>query len=301
MGLNTSIERENLKMSSDPGAGDIFSKLRAKFRGDEDIDGQRKLNKILNKLHEQKEISDREYSMMEGILEFEEKMAREVMVPRTDAFMVDINDSFQENLDKILKEPYSRVPVYDGDKDKIVGVIHIRTVLRKAHKVGFDKLDYDQVMFKPLFAPETIELGELLVEMQETQRQLAILTDEYGGVVGLATIEDLIEEIVGDIDDEVDKAEVLFSNIGPREYVIYGKMPLADFNEEFGTDLAMENVDTVAGYVITKLGLIPAKGEKLSVKLDNGMVLTTRRMKGSRLLTLLLTIPEKQEKEEAKD
>ena len=94
-------------------------------------------------------------------------------------------------------------------------------------------------MFKPLFAPETIELGELLVEMQETQRQLAILTDEYGGVVGLATIEDLIEEIVGDIDDEVDKAEVLFSKIGPREYVIYGKMPLADFNEEFGTDLAM--------------------------------------------------------------
>lgn len=301
MSLNTSIEGENLKMSSDPGARDIFSKLRAKFRGDEDIDGQRKLNKILNKLHEQKEISDREYSMMEGILEFEEKMAREVMVPRTDAFMVDINDSFQENLDKILKEPYSRVPVYDGDKDKIVGVIHIRTVLRKAHKVSFDKLDYDQVMFKPLFAPETIELGELLVEMQETQRQLAILTDEYGGVVGLATIEDLIEEIVGDIDDEVDKAEVLFSKIGPREYVIYGKMPLAGFNEEFGTDLAMENVDTVAGYVITKLGLIPAKGEKLSVKLDNGMVLTTRRMKGSRLLTLLLTIPEKQEKEEAKD
>ncbi len=277
-------------MSSDPGAGDIFSKLRAKFRGDEDIDG-----------HEQKEISDREFSMMEGILEFEEKMAREVMVPRTDAFMVDINDNFQENLDQILKEPYSRVPVYDGDKDKIVGVIHIRTVLRKAHKIGFDKLDYDQVMFKPLFAPETIELGELLVEMQQTQRQLAILTDEYGGVVGLATIEDLIEEIVGDIDDEVDKAEVLFSKISPREYVIYGKMPLADFNEEFGTDLAMEDVDTVAGYVITKLGMIPAKGEKLSVKLDNGMVLTTRRMKGSRLLTLLLTIPEKQEKEEAKD
>ena len=156
-------------------------------------------------------------------------------------------------------------------------------------------------MFKPLFAPETIELGELLVEMQQTQRQLAILTDEYGGVVGLATIEDLIEEIVGDIDDEVDKAEVLFSKIGPREYVIYGKMPLADFNEEFGTDLAMEDVDTVAGYVITKLGMIPAKGEKLSVKLDNGMILTTRRMKGARLLTLLLTIPEKQEKEEAKD
>ena len=231
--------------------------------------------------------------MMEGILEFEEKMAREVMVPRTDAFMVDINDSFQENLDKILKEPYSRVPVYDGDKDKIVGVIHIRTVLRKAHKVGFDKLDYDQVMFKPLFAPETIELGELLVEMQETQRQLAILTDEYGGVVGLATIEDLIEEIVGDIDDEVDHAEILFNKISENKYVIYGKMPLDDFNEEFKTNLEMDDVDTIAGYLITKLGIIPAKGEKLSVTLDNGMVLTTGRMKGSRLLTILLTVPEK--------
>src|SRR5699024_12835294 len=112
--------------------------------------------------------------MMEGILEFEEKIAREVMVPRTDAFMVDINDSFQENLDKILKEPYSRVPVYDGDKDKIVGVIHIRTVLRKAHKVGFDMLDYDQAMFTPLFAPETTVLGDMLAVTHDSQRPIAI-------------------------------------------------------------------------------------------------------------------------------
>lgn len=155
-------------------------------------------------------------------------------------------------------------------------------------------------MYKPLFAPETIELGELLVEMQKRQQQIAILTDEYGGVVGLATIEDLIEEIVGDIDDEVDTAEVLFTKLSDNKYVIYGKMTLDDFNEEFDTDLEMEDVDTVAGYVITELGMIPAKGEKLTVRLDNGMVLTTRRMKGSRILTLLLTIPDKK-KEEIED
>lgn len=238
--------------------------------------------------------------MFTGILNFQGKMAREVMVPRTDAFMVDINDNFQDNLDDILHEPYSRIPVYDQDKDIIVGVIHIRTVLRKARKLGFDKLDYQDVMYKPLFAPETIDLGELLVEMQKRQQQIAILTDEYGGVVGLATIEDLIEEIVGDIDDEVDTAEVLFTKLSDNKYVIYGKMTLDDFNEEFETNLEMEDVDTVAGYVITKLGMIPAKGEKLSVPLDNGMVLTTRRMKGSRILTLLLTIPNKK-KEEIED
>ena len=153
-------------------------------------------------------------------------------------------------------------------------------------------------MSEPLFAPETAELGELLVEMQQTQRQLAILLDEYGGVVGLATIEDLIEEIVGDIDDEVDRAEILFNQLNDRRYVIYGKMPLDDFNDQFGTDIQMDDVDTVAGYVITKLGVIPAKGEKLSFKLDNGMTFTTGRMKGSRLLTVILDLPEEKQGEE---
>lgn len=163
---------------------------------------------------------------------------------------------------------------------------------------GFDNIDYSDVMSEPLFAPETSELGELLVEMQQTQRQLAILLDEYGGVVGLATIEDLIEEIVGDIDDEVDHAEILFNKLSKGRYVIYGKMPLADFNEQFDTNIQMENVDTVAGYVITKLGVIPAKEEKLKVELDNGMTLTTGRMKGSRLLTVILTVPDNVKKEE---
>ncbi len=137
--------------------------------------------------------------------------------------------------------------------------------------------------------------------MQNTQQQLAILTDEYGGVVGLATIEDLLEEIVGDIDDEVDQAEVLFNQVGPNKYIVYGKMPLDDFNEQFGTNIEMENVDTVAGYVITKLGVIPTKGEKLCVKLDNGMILTTKRIMGSRLLTVLLTIPKNLNKEEEQE
>lgn len=290
-------------MSSDPAAVTIFDRLKNKFSNQKnDIKNDKEhLLKEVKKLNQQGKLTDTECQMMEGILDFKGKMAREVMVPRTDAFMVDSSVSFQENLDEILRQPYSRIPVYHQDKDKITGIIHIRTVLRKARQKGFDQLDYNDVMDEPIFAPETAELGEVLIEMQRTQKQLAILLDEYGGVVGLVTIEDLLEEIVGDIDDEVDRAEVLFNKIGPNKFVLYGKMPLDDFNEQFKTDLQMDDVDTVAGFFITKLGVIPAKGQKLSIKLDNGMVMTTGRMKGSRLLTILLTIPEKQKEEELKN
>ncbi|WP_338211873.1 hemolysin family protein [Lactobacillus juensis] len=283
-------------MASDPDKGNLFERFKNKFSPTNDEETREHLISEIEDLHKNKKINDNEFSMLNAVLDFQGRMVREVMVPRIDAFMVDCQESLQDHLKEILREPYSRIPVYQHDKDKIVGIIHIRTVLRKAWEKGFDKITYDDVMNPPLFAPETTELRELLVEMQQTQQQLAILTDEYGGVVGIATIEDIIEEIVGNIDDEVDQTEVLVHQIAPNKYVIYGKMPLDDFNEQFGTNLEMEDVDTIAGYMITKLGIIPAKGEKLSVKLNNGMVLTTRRMMRSRLMTVLLTIPEEKPK-----
>ncbi|PXY84226.1 hemolysin family protein [Lactobacillus melliventris] len=283
-------------MASDPDKGNLFERFKNKFSPTNDEETREHLITEIANLHEHKKLSDNEFTMLNAVLDFQGRMVREVMVPRIDAFMVDCQESLQDHLKEILREPYSRIPVYQHDKDKIVGIIHIRTVLRKAWEKGFDNITYDDVMNPPLFAPETTELRELLVEMQQTQQQLAILTDEYGGVVGLATIEDIIEEIVGNIDDEVDQTEVLVHQIAPNKYVIYGKMPLDEFNEQFGTDLEMEDVDTIAGYMITKLGIIPAKGEKLSVKLDNGMVLTTRRMMRSRLMTVLLTVPEEKPK-----
>lgn len=287
-------------MTSDPATGSLFDKLRSRFSSNEE-GGKDQLQAEIDQLHAGNVLTDTEYSMIEGSMAFHDKVAREVMVPRTDAFMVDIEDDLEENLDDILRQPYSRIPVYRQDKDQIVGVIHIRTILREARRHGFDQLTYDSLISPPLFAPETIELDDLLVQMQASQQQLAILTDEYGGVTGLASIEDLLEEIVGDIDDEVDKAEVLVRQLNDRQFVIYGKMPLADFNDRFGTDLEMEDVDTLAGYMITKLGVIPGRGEQLEVSLDNGMVLTTRRMRGSRLLTVLLTLPEENYEEETEE
>ncbi|WP_461219152.1 hemolysin family protein [Lapidilactobacillus salsurivasis] len=236
-------------------------------------------------------INPDEYNMLEGIINFNDIMAREVMVPRTDAFMIDINDTDSENIDLILDQPYSRVPVYREDKDIVVGVLHIKKILQQAREVGFDNLKLAEIMTQPLFVPETITINELLLEMQKTHQQMAILLDEYGGVVGLATIEDLIEEIVGDIDDESDATETLFSKVNEHKYVIAGKMPLSDFNDQFSTNLENDDVDTIAGFVITELGTIPQNGQHLQVKLDNGMILTTGLVQGSRLENLTLELP----------
>ncbi|MFD1411093.1 hemolysin family protein [Lapidilactobacillus gannanensis] len=236
-------------------------------------------------------INPDEYNMLEGIINFNDIMAREVMVPRTDAFMVDINDPDSDNIDRILAQPYSRVPVYQEDKDVIVGILHIKNILQKAHSTGFDHLKLADIMTAPMFVPETVNINELLLEMQKTHQQMAILLDEYGGVVGLATIEDLIEEIVGEIDDESDATETLFTKVNDHRYVIAGKMPLSDFNDQFGTNLENDDVDTIAGFVITELGTIPTNGNHLQVTLANGMVLTTGVVRGSRLENVTLEIP----------
>ena len=143
-----------------------------------------------------------EIEMLQGIFSLDELMAREVMVPRTDAFMIDINDDTQENIQEILKQNFSRIPVYDDDKDKIVGVLHTKRLLDAGFRDGFDNIVLRKILQEPLFVPETIFVDDLLRQLRNTQNQMAILLDEYGGVAGIVTLEDLLEEIVGEIDDE---------------------------------------------------------------------------------------------------
>ncbi|KRN28414.1 hemolysin [Lactobacillus selangorensis] len=233
-----------------------------------------------------------EYEMFEGIITLNKKMAREVMVPRTDAFMVDLNTDDSTNIDTILGQRFSRIPVYKGDKDQVVGIVHIRNLLKKARETGFDNLHLADVMQEPMFVPETIYIDDLLLEMRKSQQQMAILLDEYGGIVGLATIEDLVEEIVGEIDDETDQAETLVQTVAHNEYLVAGHMPLDEFNEQFHTDLQADEVDTIAGYMLAKLSVIPSNGQHLEVKLDNGICLTTGQMAGSRLVNLTVHLPE---------
>ncbi len=233
-------------------------------------------------------LEDDELEMLQGVFSLDNKVAREVMVPRTDAFMVDIDDPAQENIDAILAENYSRIPVYKEDKDKVIGILHIKNLLKAAHKVGFDKINLHDVLQEPLFVPETIFIDDLLYEMKKTQNQMAILLDEYGGVVGIATLEDLLEEIVGEIDDESDEKEKLYTKISDNEYYVQGRMSIEEFNETFDTQLEMSDVDTIAGYLITVLGTIPDEGEKLAYNVGR-LTLTAEEMEGARLLLLKVT------------
>ena len=247
-------------------------------------------------------LDSEELGMVKGIFDMDTTLAREVMVPRTEAFMIDIHDDPLENIDKVLSDNFSRIPVYDDDKDRIVGILHLKNLLKAARKTGFENIDLLKVIHEPLFVPETIFIDDLLVELKRTQNHMAILLDEYGGVVGLVTLEDLLEEIVGEIDDESDELslEELYEKIGEDEYIIQGKMPIDDFNEVFGTSLDMSDVDTMAGYLITGLGVIPEKDETLSLDVEN-VTLTTHKVEGTRLLELKAKIhPIVEEQEEDK-
>ncbi|HEM4051094.1 TPA: HlyC/CorC family transporter [Streptococcus suis] len=244
-----------------------------------------------------------EIEMLQGVFSLDELMAREVMVPRTDAFMVDIEDDTDTIIAAILKQNFSRIPVYDGDKDNIIGLIHTKKILSESFSNGFDNLNIRRIMQEPLFVPETIFVDDLLKSLRNTQNQMAILLDEYGGVAGLVTLEDLLEEIVGEIDDETDKTEIFVREIAENTYIVQGNMTLNDFNEHFDTELESDDVDTIAGYYLTGVGTIPSQEEKVTFEVDSKdhhLVLINDKVKNGRVtkLKLYITSIEKDEIEE---
>ncbi|HHT7827133.1 TPA: hemolysin family protein [Streptococcus suis] len=248
----------------------------------------------------EKTLDAEEIEMLQGVFSLDELMAREVMVPRTDAFMVDIEDDTATIMAAILKQNFSRIPVYEGDKDNIIGLIHTKKILSAAFSNGFDNLNIRRIMQEPLFVPETIFVDDLLTSLRNTQNQMAILLDEYGGVAGLVTLEDLLEEIVGEIDDETDKTEIFVREIADNTYIVQGNMTLNDFNEHFEMELESDNVDTIAGYYLTGVGTIPSQDEKVSFEVDSKdhhLVLINDKVKNGRVtkLKLLITPLEKEE------
>ncbi|MTB64898.1 DUF21 domain-containing protein [Streptococcus sp. zg-86] len=245
-----------------------------------------------------------EIEMLQGIFSLDEMMAREVMVPRTDAFMVDIEADTATIMAEILKQNFSRIPVYDGDKDNVVGLIHTKRILAEGFSTGFENLNIRRILQEPLFVPETIFVDDLLKALRNTQNQMAILLDEYGGVAGIVTLEDLLEEIVGEIDDETDKTEIFVREIGEHTYIVQGNMTLNDFNEHFGTELESDDVDTIAGFYLTGLGTIPSQEEKEAYEVDNHgyhLIMINDKVKNGRVTKLKMILTPLEAEEDMKD
>lgn len=271
----------------------------------DDADEQMTRDEIEYMLTKSEETLDaEEIGMLQGVFSLDEMLAREVMVPRTDAFMIDVNDDLQESIKDILRQNFSRIPVYDDDKDTIIGVLHTKRLLNAGFRDGFDNIVLRRLLQEPLFVPETIFVDDLLRQLRNTQNQMAILLDEYGGVAGLVTLEDLLEEIVGEIDDETDKAEQFVREIAEDTYIVLGTMTLNEFNDYFETNLESDDVDTIAGYYLTGVGTIPSQEEKETFEVDSGdyhLVMMNDKVKSGRVTKLKILVTKVEIEEENKD
>lgn len=202
-----------------------------------------------------------EVGMMQGVLKLNRKSVREVMVPRNQTLMIDINKDRGENHETIVNSSYSRIPVYQDDKDNILGVILVKDYLRASVLADdFNKVDIKDLAHDPLNVPETLLLDDMFAQIQQTSNHIAIVKDEYGQTVGLITLEDIIEEIVGEIYDEYDvnPHEEMVQNIDEQTWLVNGLMNINDFNEFFGTIITSYEVDTIGGYFTYKSEIIPS-------------------------------------------
>ena len=228
--------------------------------------------------------------MIGSIFQFDDERAYEIMTPRTDVFMIDITDPPEEYVDQLMKLRYTRMPVCRNGSDDIIGILHIKDYLIKARESGFDKVNIEEILREPYFVPETKKIDTLFVELQKERQHIAILIDEYGGFSGIVTVEDIIEEIVGEIDDEYDEAEVYIEKIEDDTYLVDGNVDLDNLNEELGTNLMSETSETLGGFIIDILGEIPQDGYiNQTIEFDN-ILFTILSVKERRIEKIRLKI-----------
>ena len=229
---------------------------------------------------EEEELAPHERKMITSILKLDETTAREIMVPRMDILAADAAVSLSRVAELMWESGHSRIPLYEESLDNIVGVVHSRDMLRNLTEDGME-VDLSDIVRPPLFIPASKRLDELLKDFQEKHIQIAIVVDEYGGTAGLVTIEDLLEEIVGEIEDEFDIGESMREMISSNEALMDARIPLEEVNQVFDVNLQGEGFDTLGGLLYQQLGKIPVPGDEVEVDGLTIKVLSTlgRRIK----------------------
>ncbi|MFA7503082.1 MAG: transporter associated domain-containing protein [Burkholderiaceae bacterium] len=227
-------------------------------------DDRSQLLGVLRKAHERDLIDADAVSMIEGVLQVSELSARDIMVPRSQVDVIDITQPFEQFLEHVITTAHSRFPVVEGDRDNVLGILHAKELLRLVADADTDVRD---LLRPPVFVPESKALNVLLRDFRANRNHLAIVVDEYGGVAGLVTIEDVLEQIVGDIEDEFDFDEesdhiiAVERILGDQRYRVRAITEIAQFNHVLGTQLADDDFDTIGGLVTEKLGRVPRRGE----------------------------------------
>jgi len=231
---------------------------------------EKDLQEIIDKSEEEGIINEGEGDMLHSIFEFGETIVREIMVPRTDMVCCSLSASLDDLLQDIISSGHSRIPIFEGSIDRIVGIVYAKDLLKFWGRTSQD-LTITQVMRTPFFVPETKNIEDLLQDFRTRRVHLAIAIDEYGGTSGLITIEDLLEEIVGDIQDEYDLEEDWLQEEDDGAVLVDGRLNIEDLEEHFDIEIPRDKFDTVGGYVFNLLGRIPVKGEEIQ---DGALIMT---------------------------
>ena len=246
------------------------------------------LRTIVDVSHKDGVIEKEEREMIYNVVDFGDSQAKDVMVPRADMVTISDTASYQEIREVFRAEKYTRLPVYQNDRDNIVGILNIKDFFFCDDNAAFD---VSHVMYKPYFTYEYKKTSELLLEMQKDSVSIAIVLDEYGASVGMISLEDLLEEIVGEIRDEYDEDEKdWIQKLSDREYRIEGSVKLDDINDALGLSLESEEYDSIGGLIIEKLDHLPTVKE--SVTTDDGIQITVEKMDKNRIETVRLLLPE---------
>ena len=254
------------------------------------------LRTIVEVSHEEGVIESDEKKMIYNVFDFGDSVAKDIMVPRIDMTFLDVNASYQEIMDIFRQEKYTRYPVYEETTDNVIGIVNIKDLFLIPKDKEFKLRDY---LREPYYTYEFKKTTELMVELRKTMNSVAIVLDEYGATAGLITLEDMLEEIVGEIRDEYDADEEdSIRKINPKEYVIEGAMKLDDLDDQLGLDLKSEDYDSVGGYIIGLLDHLPQAGEEVTSGNLRFVVDTVERNRIDKVHLYILDAPQKSEESE---
>lgn len=233
-------------------------------------------------------INDTEEEMIHSIFDFDDTIAKEIMTPRTEVFLININTPVKEIISKVAEEKFSRVPIYEDNIDNIIGILSIKDLFELILKKNTEEIDLRKIMRVPYFIPETKKIDELFKELQTTKNHMSILIDEYGGFAGIATIEDIIEEVMGNIFDEYDENYIEIKKIEDNTYIVDGLLPIDEFNEHFNLSLESQTADTIGGFVLDLIGNIPTENDNFFAEYEN-ILFEVYKIDEKRIETLKVT------------
>ena len=261
----------------------ILTALKMKEDDIEEKVSKEELRSLVEVGREHGIINEVEKEMIENIIEFDEKVAREIMIPRTKVFLIDKNISVDELFEKKEVEVYSRIPVYEDEADNIVGILFMKDLMIEAYRKGFQNVKLSEIMQEAYFVPETKNVNELFNEMQSEKKHIAILIDEYGGFSGIVTLEDLIEEVMGNISDEFDADDSSIKKLSANKYLINGELSLNDLNDYFHIELESKHYDTLSGLLIEHMGYIPEDDEDIEPIIIDEISFKPKRVKDKKI------------------